>query len=84
MNKLPCKDCICLAVCRLYYLQEIEKSEGNINQGYVSVRLKCSLLNNYFNQTESYISDYRAFISYIEEGIVYESPLQTMSKVTYM
>lgn len=74
MTKLPCIDCLTLAMCRSYYLQEIEKGEGNINNGYIRVRSKCSLLNKYFNISfeNIYVFAYRSFITYMEEGKIYE------------
>ena len=72
----PCIDCLTLASCRSYYLQEIEKGEGNTNHGYHSLRNKCCLLDDFFKQDshishQQYAFAYRAFISYIEEGKIY-------------
>lgn len=66
--KLPCRDCITLAMCRTHYLQELEKSEGNENHGYKRLRDKCFLLDEYFDNSTGHIADYRAFVIYLEEG----------------
>lgn len=68
---LPCIDCITYPICKIYYLQEMEKSEGLQNQGYISCRNKCSLLDSYFTShrlRNTWGIGYRSFISYIEEG----------------
>jgi len=76
MNKLPCIDCITLATCRLYYLKELERSEGTANFGYHGLRDKCSLLNDYFKDNSKvshvqYAICYRTMVKYIEEGEIY-------------
>jgi len=55
-------------MCRSYYLQELEKSSGNENRGYKSLRRKCFKLDEYFDNSKRHIAYYIAFVKYIEEG----------------
>lgn len=69
--KLPCIDCITLAMCRQLYLRGIDESENNTNRGYIYLRNKCSLLDQFFKLPShqgynEYIGAYRTFTAYIE------------------
>jgi len=68
---LPCIDCITLVMCRSSYKRDIEKSDGNTNLGYLNLRNKCDMLNQFFTRPahvsyEDYIQAYRTFTKYIE------------------
>lgn len=62
---IPCKDCITLAICRSYCGQEIPYSK------ILVMRCKCSLIDEYLNDTEVYNriylkSTFRIFMKGIE------------------
>lgn len=69
---LPCIDCITLVMCRSSYFRDIEKSDGNTNLGYINLRNKCPMLDQFFkilvhdDNYEEYVKAYRALTTFIE------------------
>jgi len=66
--KLPCKDCICLAVCRSYYLDP--KSETTDLDPIVSIACRCKLLRAYIfdSPTTSHVmtKNENTFVAYMK------------------
>lgn len=44
---LPCKDCICLAICRSKYMECIHETDGNTFLARSIVKQGCDLLAQY-------------------------------------
>lgn len=62
MRKLPCKDCICLPICKARYYTHLKISEVNTNITSTmptSVRdaleIKCKILRNYTTSPNQYL-----------------------------
>lgn len=77
MEPLPCKDCICLPVCKALYMKY---TEGNIAPPYsatvrAKIQAKCSILNSYmYDNDDNKINVNRTieFHDFMKFGVCHE------------
>ena len=77
MNSIPCKDCICLPICKALYIKD---TENNKRPPYsattrAKIQAKCSLLNSYMyddkdNQLKINPTRTIIFHNFMNQGII--------------